>query len=973
MRRIIVFAALGFAGAILAAAQGREDGGSSHLPARAVEITAGRTRRAQTFDTGGGRRMTVISAQPRFTRDRVKGGYRSPDLTARAENSGGFTHAVTTDEYRYRFTPGDQAKGHSVARNDYSVTYTPTGDWAGKTSVVTPLVDGVKEDVHFAQGATTAVSWLVETDAQVAFDGSGLEFRDTAQEVLFHVPPATAFDANGLAVPVEATFDGHILTYTLEPPAGAVWPIVLDPSTILGVVADEAVYWYNTGNVSYLTGRASETAGNTGSNNIEFGQYVIGGTMFYSQRVTLVFDTSGMPDDAVVDSAKVVACLQVDNTQAGDFGINLLEGTYSGTKDPSWYNDFVGWASGSSAYSVTPLAPIINTITISVGDTLRFPLNETGLGIVDTTDKTRFMLLSSKDISATQPSGNEYIKFEYNTLYFLVWYHLPQTPKDLVMSPPDTSSILCTWTDRSNEDLFYIIDMADSSVVGSAPADAVADTITGLSPNTRYIWAVVADSAGVQYWSEPDTCYTHISAPGYSDFTIMPLSSDTLRVTLTAPPNATQGDTGMEVDALAGTGATDSGWITGVYSYRDGGLDPTETYTYRARYKNGDGVASDWSPPVSYQMEGSTSHTVATTGDASDDFNLNGSAGYRDSTVVRTGKTDAGAQLDGFFSFNIPWQIHKGGVDSLFLRLTRTAENAADTPTLNIYAISVKDLDPVETLDLGAQSATSVSISWTIVGGAGEKRSPDLRPLFRLWQDLGLSRDYSYGFGLRLDDAATATGVRAVFQDASDPAWDGGTALEVYYTPGVPDSMDAGPTDFSLEVAGPDSIVASWTDTSRNELGFVLCNLADSTQVAGADTLAEDVESTGVGGLTPNTVHAWFVRAFSAADDSSSSAASARTDARAPGATIAAAVSGHTVSFIIDPRDNPAYTRFAVQDSLCGLYVDGVAIPDTLRSGPPGDWGWRTFLEWGGAAGDTLTALAPDSLVVIRAKARTGE
>ena len=89
--------------------------------------------------------------------------------------------------------------------------------------------------------------------------------------------------------------------------------------------------------------------------------------------------------------------------------------------------------------------------------------------------------------------------------------------------------------------------------------------------------------------------------------------------------------------------------------------------------------------------------------------------------------------------------------------------------------------------------------------------------------------------------------------------------------------------------------------------------------------------------------------------------------------TSVTAVSDSSLKFIINPLDNPSYTAFAVQDSITGLYVDASSEPDTLRDGPPGDWGWKTFAQWGAALGDTISGLKPDSLYVIRAKARSGE
>ena len=186
-------------------------------------------------------------------------------------------------------------------------------------------------------------------------------------------------------------------------------------------------------------------------------------------------------------------------------------------------------------------------------------------------------------------------------------------------------------------------------------------------------------------------------------------------------------------------------------------------------------------------------------------------------------------------------------------------------------------------------------------------------------------------------------------------------------------TADAAPGDFTLTVLSPDSIYATWTDNADSEEWFVLLNTSDSTKVAGTDTLPPNTTGITVGNLTPNTVYEWFVRTRLATGDSTSSSDSDRTEIRLPGIPSLTALSPFSIRFIIAPVDNPSYTQFALQDSITGLYADGSAEPETLRTGPPGDWGWKTFTQWGGAAGDTLTGFFPDSLYVLRVKARTGE
>ncbi len=72
------------------------------------------------------------------------------------------------------------------------------------------------------------------------------------------------------------------------------------------------------------------------------------------------------------------------------------------------------------------------------------------------------------------------------------------------------------------------------------------------------------------------------------------------------------------------------------------------------------------------------------------------------------------------------------------------------------------------------------------------------------------------------------------------------------------------------------------------------------------------------------------------------------------------------VRFILDPNANPDSVEYAVQDSVSGLYADVTADPCTLKVGET----WGTYDDWGGAAGMILHNLPPDSLIVLRAKAR---
>ena len=866
----------------------------------------------------------------------------------------------------------DAPHDYTFRAGEYYVKYTALhGDVDTHT---VPYPNGVKQFIYLNDAAHPVVlKWCVETNARMmATDATDIRFEDMEDNFLFRISSPVAWDSNQTPVPVYAIISGDTLIYSVEPPEFASYPVTVDPGTIIDETDAKTGELMNSGS-SFSIARNAATSNEANGYQILVGMWY-SSNLYHVSRCALVYDSSFLPKGSIIDSAKVVLVVHGDGSET-DFNMVLTQPTFTGDMATGWFNDFTGWAS-SGTYSTTNLSEAFSTSGISDGDSLRFVLNSAGLENIDISGETRFMLMSQEDINNSSPGTtyDEYEWFEDNDTYIQIWYRIPiYPPSNFQMTAPDSSTIACSWEDNSdNEERFYIINWADSSIVDSTGVNAVADTIGGLNRNTKYIWAVVADSAGVRAYSDPDSVTTLLPAPEIQDIIIMPISSDTLRIELTEPVNPTTDDTGMEVYAVSGSGTTSSGWLTGTYFYLDGGLDPYSSYVYRMRYRNADGTATDWSPDMRYSMNGLDTLVVYLAGDESDDYTIDFGNGMKDSTVVRVGASDTGDRLDGYLTIELPWQVQKGGIDSLFLHMTRTDERSETAPTVTVYGIPEEDLDPVEGLNPGALDSTSVTVCWTINTGEGEKKSPDLRGIFRAWQDLSLRRDYHHGFGLRLDDSSQADNVRAVFLDASHPSYNNGTWLTVYYTPGSPDTLDGCPGDFTLTVMGPDSLRAEWTDNSTTEYGYVICNLADSSEVAVIDSLDENTTSVEAGGLVPNTVYQWYAEAFTAYDYTASSGDTARTVERIPGFTTVSAQSDTTLRFIVDPLDNPAYTCFAVQDSITGRYIDGTASPHILRAGPVGEWGWRTYEQWGGVSGDILTGVYPDSLYVLRAKAKTG-
>lgn len=972
MHRIFVLFLMCVLLAILAAAQESETFVPVSMPDAMVPIRASNITTQRNQDNTF---TAHIYSIPKFIQD--ESGSHEISFPAKNLSAHGFLQAVEAGRYTFRSTPGDPLSGHRFERGKVFVTYTPLGDWTGKTSIITHHYHGIKEDVIISSGAGTSVSWRISTNAHFAMEDGAVIFYDDAGTFQFLIPPPSAFDAAFHDIPVTTTLIDSVLTCTLDMTESVEWPVTLDPSTMVTAQTDGSIKKETA--TSYATARDSETGNTMGWNYIGQGK-----TVSSNFRVYRSFLSFPLPEMNSVESCTLYVYGGGDESQI-DFDLYLhTASAYGPTLDTGDFPRFDGRKTAAN-HTGAILNNTWNTssdYTTSAWNTIVF--NSAGRdSIIAVSGGTfRIALISSRDYSNTSPTTNgvyEYIALTTSSITGLEPYlsmdYTPgiESPADFTMTTLDDSTIACSWTDAGSEEFYHLVNWVDSTVIDSLAANAVADTITGLSMNTKYTWAVVADSSGIKGYSLPDSSYTLLTLPDLIDIKIMPISSDTLRISVPEPVNGSADSTGMEVEAVSGSGADNSGMLTGEYAYLDGGLDVNSTYVYRLRLRNGDGIYTGWSTDLSFAMNGLDTLTVFLAGDSHDDYRIAAGTGRVDSTVVRAGASDTGETLDGFLSFTIPWYVQKGGVDSLFLSMTRTDEENSRTPDITLSGIPVKGIAPVETLNLSDQDTTTASRSWEVSGGTGKKTTSNLRDIFREWQDIEPIRDFSYGFGIRLGGGSPVDSVRAVFLDASHPSYDHDSYLTIYYTPGNPHLLDAAPDNFEITVQSPDSITAQWSDNAQLELGYLILNTADSTVVAGTDTLAENTSEIGIGGLTPNTVYDWFVRAFTILSDSSSAADSDRTPARTPGLTTVVSLSDSTLSFVLDPAGNPPYTTFAVQDSLTGFFVDASGDQDTLRAAPLGEWGWQTYAEWGSASGDTLYGLKPDSLYVPRAKARTGD
>jgi len=149
-------------------------------------------------------------------------------------------------------------------------------------------------------------------------------------------------------------------------------------------------------NVVYLTAHDQANATALAA-NLHVGQSL----GFNVWRPAVYFDTSELPDDAVVISAVLHYRGSVD-LSAADFNITIQNGQPTFPSDPLVVGDFLYTQYSGDGGS-------FNTAAFIVGDN-PIQLSEEGLGWISTTGTTKFILRSDEDINSSAPAGNEYVQ-----------------------------------------------------------------------------------------------------------------------------------------------------------------------------------------------------------------------------------------------------------------------------------------------------------------------------------------------------------------------------------------------------------------------------------------------------------------------------------------------------------------------------------------------------------------------------------
>jgi hypothetical protein len=482
------------------------------------EIKSKRTPTMEVFkaDSAGTRFTAHIYAVPKYFYDTDGDSLQALDLSERDIDALAKDDALKSEKKHDRYIKAGPYKmtWFTGARHDYkiysedgreTVKFTALHSLANMTVSTTPIAGGVKQTWMLSSGAATELRWLVDSTFPLIYETGG-----SALTGVFRITAPKAWDADSTVVPVMVEIRGDTLVYRVDTD-GMSYPVTVDPSTTVTALTAQSGTLYGD-NATYLTQRNGATAYDIQAALVEAGQKA---GNFESYRSFMAF--TGFPAMISV-SACTLYCEGYSNASTTDFNVNLFgANSYKSALTTADFSKFDGWVS-SGAYTGTVLNETWGTASYSTGwNAIVFAA--AGLDSINAAkaDTLWIAMLSSRDVAATEPGGDEYVAFDLtaggNAPYLSFTYTVPSIaiPTNFHMTPITgySDSMALSWTTNSVPDSIVLYRWPDSLRVATLDETASTARIGGLNPYTRYRYYIRADSAGIYGYSARDSLWTN--------------------------------------------------------------------------------------------------------------------------------------------------------------------------------------------------------------------------------------------------------------------------------------------------------------------------------------------------------------------------------------------------------------------------------------------------------------------------------
>jgi len=245
-------------------------------------------------------------------------------------------------------------------------------------------------------------------DGNITISDTGVEFRDLLGQFRCALPLGEAYELNNESVRQKLTYrivhlngETYLLSgLRLADLNAMAFPVVIDPTLTVYSTSSDG-YIYNSGLVySTVQSASSGTVDDSGwyftigqKNDVVTSNYVYRGFVF--------FNTSSLPSNAVLDDA-TLSLYKKDDYSTTDFDITIQNGQPTYPHDPMQTSDY-----NKNDYSGN--GGTLNTARFTAGYNA---IELSNLSWINIDGITKLCLRSSRDISATAPTGNEYVNVQ---------------------------------------------------------------------------------------------------------------------------------------------------------------------------------------------------------------------------------------------------------------------------------------------------------------------------------------------------------------------------------------------------------------------------------------------------------------------------------------------------------------------------------------------------------------------------------
>jgi hypothetical protein len=214
-----------------------------------------------------------------------------------------------------------------------------------------------------------------------------------------HMAKPIAWDANNKPIKVDnSNGNKKVLAMDLS---NVAYPVIIDPTNNYYTSANDGFTDHEGGTWAHNWAETTSTNVYDALTVLYVGQ--AGSGTYPVFRGSVFFDTSDLPDDAVMSSGKVGLYGYLDDSDT-DFYITVQSGMPTYPHDPLVTGDY-----DKSLYS--GMGGNITTVGFNASGYNNITLSSDGFGWISKTGTTKFQIRSSKDIAGTLPTTDEWVGF----------------------------------------------------------------------------------------------------------------------------------------------------------------------------------------------------------------------------------------------------------------------------------------------------------------------------------------------------------------------------------------------------------------------------------------------------------------------------------------------------------------------------------------------------------------------------------